>query len=281
VIAEAKPSIGDLIGPYRVESLLAEGAMGRVYKAQAADREEVAVRLVRASLAKDGSLRRRFAREARLATRIDHRHVVPCLDAGEFEGMPYLVFKFLPGGSLRDRLKQEGRLRLDSAVKLCDEIASGLDALHEAGLVHRNLKPTNIVLDEDGSAHITDFALAKDRDASILTKPGQALGTMDYMAPEQIRGAEASGATDLYALGCIMCECLSGSPPFGDQEGMRILWSHLQDEPPDPCAARNDVPKDLGWAITRALDKDPGRRPPSATAYARMVHVAAGFRAVT
>jgi serine/threonine-protein kinase len=99
---------------------------------------------------------------------------------------------------------------------------------------------------------------------------------MDYMAPEQIRGLEVSAATDVYALGCVMCECLCGRPPFADREGMRILWAHLQDEPPDPCANRDDVPKDLSWAVVRALEKDPARRPPRAIAYARMVQVAAG-----
>src|SRR5207244_9794946 len=115
-------------------------------------------------------------------------------------------------------------------------------------------------------------------DASVLTKPGQALGSMDYMAPEQIRGQKVSPATDIYALGCVMNQCICGEPPFADRQGMRILWAHLQDEPPDPCASRTDMPKDLGWAITRALEKDPARRPPSATAYARIIQVAAGVQ---
>ena len=107
-------------------------------------------------------------------------------------------------------------------------------------LIHRDLKPANILLDEDGSAHITDFGLAKDRDASVLTQPGQALGSMDYMAPEQIRGDEVSAVTDVYALGCVMFECLWGEPPFADRQGMRVLWAHLQDEPPDPSERRTD-----------------------------------------
>jgi serine/threonine-protein kinase len=157
------------------------------------------------------------------------------------------------------------------------EVAKGLGALHTEQLVHRDLKPANILLDESGRAYITDFGLAKDRDASALTEPGQAVGSMDYMAPEQIRGEEVTGRTDVYALGCVMCECLRGTPPFADRQGMRILWAHLQEEPPDPAADRDDVPADVSWAILRALEKEPDKRPQTATAYAHMVRVAAGM----
>jgi serine/threonine-protein kinase len=160
-------------------------------------------------------------------------------------------------------------------VRICTAVASGLDALHLQGLIHRDVKPGNILLDDDGTPFIADFGLAKDRDASVLTKAGTAIGSMDYMAPEQIRGEEVSAQTDVYALGCVMFECLSGKPPFADRQGMRILWAHLQEDPPDPSAGRDDVPPDVGWAITRALAKEPEKRPPTATAYAHMVRIAA------
>jgi serine/threonine protein kinase len=275
-LAGARPTIGESIGSYALESLLAEGSMSRVYKARDPEGEAVAVKLVRASLGSDSSLRRRFERETKIGGRLNHSHVVPFRGAGEYDGMPFVAFKFLSGGSLEQRIAREVRLGLDVVVRLCLEIASGLDALHDAGLVHRNLKPSNIVFDEEGSAYIADFAFAKDRDASMLTLPGQALGSQDYMAPEQIRGEPATAAADVYALGCVICECISGKPPFGDREGMNALFAHLQDAPPDSCAGRDDVPEDVGWAINRALEKDPDRRPPNATAYARMVYVAAG-----
>jgi serine/threonine protein kinase len=273
--AAAEPQPGDSVGPYRVESMLGEGGMGRVYRAVGPDGEVIALKVVKAELARDQVFLRRFEREAGAAARVAHPNVVPVLDRGEHEGIPYLAQKFMTGGSLEDKIKRETRLDLREAVELCTQVADGLDALHAVGLIHRDVKPGNILLDADGRAYITDFGLMKDREASVLTRPGQALGSMDYMAPEQIRGEEVTAQSDVYALGCVMIECLSGQPPFADRQGMRILWAHLQEDPPDPCAGRDDVPSDVGWAVTRALEKEPEKRPPTATAYAHMVRVAA------
>jgi serine/threonine-protein kinase len=274
--AAAEPRQGDFVGPYRVQSLLGEGGMGRVYRAVGPDGEIVALKLVKAQLARDDVFRRRFEREAGAAARVAHPNVVAVVDRGEHEGVPYMAQRFITGGSLEDRIKDGGPLSLRDAVSLCTQVADGLDALHAAGLIHRDVKPGNILLDDDGHAYITDFGLMKDREASVLTRPGQALGSMDYMSPEQIRGEEVTGQADVYALGCVMIECLTGKPPFADRQGMRILWAHLQEEPPDPCTGRADLPSDVGWAVTRALEKDPEKRPPTATAYAHMVRVAAG-----
>lgn len=266
---------GDMVGPYRIESLLGEGGMGSVYRAVGPNLEDVALKVVKANLGEDETFRRRFERETRAAVRVQHRHVVPVVDAGEDNGVPYIVQEFIRGGSLHEKISR-GRLALEEAVTLCLQVASGLKAIHGHGLVHRDVKPANILLDTSGYAYITDFGLAKDRDASVLTKPGQALGSMDYMAPEQIRGQDVTEATDVYALGCVTFECIAGSPPFADRKGIQILHAHLGDEPPDPCLNRDDVPKHLSWAIKSALEKDATRRPPSAVAYARMVQVAAG-----
>jgi serine/threonine-protein kinase len=255
--------------------MLGEGGMGRVYRAVGPDGGVVALKVVKAELARDQVFRRRFDREASAAARVAHANVVPVLDRGEHEGIPYLVQRFMTGGSLEDKINRETRLDIREAVELCTQVADGLDALHAVGLIHRDVKPGNILLDADGRAYITDFGLMKDREASVLTRPGQALGSMDYMAPEQIRGEEVTAQSDVYALGCVMIECLSGKPPFADRQGMRILWAHLQEDPPDPCAGRDDVPSDVGWAVTRALEKEPEKRPPTATAYAHMVRVAA------
>ena len=269
-------SAGDQVGPYRIESRLGEGGMGLVYKATDPDGTTIALKLVRGTLASDAVFRKRFDREARTAERVSHPHLVPVLATGEHEGVPYMAQQYIRGGTLQDKIEREGTIDLEEAVTLCLQIAKGLAALHEEHLIHRDLKPANILLDEAGSAYVTDFGLAKDRDASVLTKPGQAVGSMDYMAPEQIRGQEVNAAADVYSLGCVMFECLVGQPPFADREGMQILWAHLQDEPPDPCAERPEVPKDVGWAVLRGLEKEADRRPPSPTAYARMVQVAAG-----
>jgi serine/threonine protein kinase len=273
--AAAEPQPGDSVGPYRIESMIGEGGMGRVYRATAPDGNVVALKVVKAELAKDDVFRRRFEREAGAAARVAHSNVVPVLATGEHEGIPYLAQQFITGGSLEDKIKRETQLDLRETVDLLTQVADGLDALHAEGLIHRDVKPGNILLDGEGKAYITDFGLMKDREASVLTRPGQALGSMDYMAPEQIRGEEVTAQSDVYALGCVMIECLTGQPPFADRQGMRILWAHLQEEPPDPATGRDDVPADVGWAVTRALEKEPEKRPPTATAYAHMVRIAA------
>ncbi len=250
--------------------------MARVYKAVGPDGETVALKLVRAELAVEDMFRKRFAREVQTATRIDHPHVVPVLESGVHEGVPYMAQPLITGGSLQDKLKSDGRLELELAVTLLLQMAKGVGALHEHGMIHRDLKPANILLDGDGHVFVADFGLAKDPQASMLTKPGQSVGSLDYMSPEQIRGEQVTPAADVYSLGCVMFECLVGRPPFGDRQGMQILWAHLQQEPPDPRDERDDLPKDLTWAVNRALEKEPEDRPETATAYARMVQVAAG-----
>src|SRR5688572_29074794 len=157
--------------------------MGRVYKARGSDGVLIALKLVKAELAKDAVFRKRFDREAGAASRVEHQSVVAVIDTGEHRGIPYMAQHFISGGSLQDKIESSGPLKLDEAVRLCQEVGSGIDALHGVSLIHRDLKPGNILLDEEGHAHITDFGLAKDREASVLTRPGQALGSMDYMAP--------------------------------------------------------------------------------------------------
>ena len=150
--------------------------------------------------------------------------------------MPYLLQQFIAGGSLADRLAGDGRLAIEDTLRICADMADGLDAVFAAGLVHRDVKPANVLLEPDGRALITDFGLAKDRDATRLTRTGQALGSVEYMAPEQIRGDDLGAAADIYALGCVVFHCLAGRPPFTSASRMRVLWAQLQDEPPDPCA---------------------------------------------
>jgi serine/threonine protein kinase len=265
------------IGDYAIGRLLGEGGMGKVYEASGPDGTRVALKLVKADYARDETFRRRFHREARIAQTVKHPNVVPVLATGESQGVPYMVQKFIDGLALDEKLKRDGPLGVAGAVRICASVAAGLEALWAAGMVHRDVKPANILLDEDGEAYITDFGLAKDTQASLLTLPGQALGSMDYMSPEQIRGQPLSAAADIYSLGCVMNECICGRPPFADAQGMRVLWAHLQDEPPDPRRLRGDLSPQFAKTLLLALEKDPDRRPASAGEYARMLAEAAAM----
>ncbi len=267
--------MGTRIGNYYIDALIGVGGMGRVYKASARDGTLVALKIIKADFARDETFRRRFKREARIAQTVQNAHVIPVLDTGEHNGLPYLVARFIEGKSLQEKIEREGALDIPTTVRICAQVADGLRALCEAGMVHRDVKPGNILLDLDGRAYLTDFGLAKDSQASILTMPGQALGSMDYMAPEQIRGEPITGAADIYALGCVVFECLTGRPPFADRHGMRVLWAHLQDEPPDPCAGRSDVSPEFTRVVKTALQKEPSERPRTSVEYARLLAIAA------
>jgi serine/threonine-protein kinase len=203
--------------------------------------------------------------------------VVAVKDTGEYDGLPYLAAHFIEGSALDRKLKREGRLDLATTVTICAHVAAGLHALWEAGMVHRDVKPANILLDSTGKAYITDFGLAKDRAGSVLTRPGQPLGSMDYMPPEQIRGEQVTGAADIYSLGCVVFECVDGRPPFADRQGMQVLWGHLQDEPRDPAYERTDTPPEFTRAMKAALRKAPGERPQTSLEYARSLAQAAGI----
>jgi serine/threonine protein kinase len=274
--ASGAERIGQSVGPYKIEAVLGVGGMGHVYRATGPDGTEVALKLVKADLARDEVFRRRFDREARIAQQVRHEHVVPVLDQDEHEGVPYLAQRYIPGGNLADMIERQGQLDLATTTRVCEQVAMGLDALHSQGLFHRDIKPANILVDEEGTAYITDFGLAKDSQGSLLTRPGQALGSMDYMAPEQIRSEDITAAADVYALGCVVYECLGGSPPFADRQGMRVLWAHLQDPPADLSTRRSDLPAGVGEVIAKSLEKDPADRPQSAGDLAGQLRAAAG-----
>jgi serine/threonine-protein kinase len=266
---------GDVLGPYRIEEPIGEGGMGQVFRAAHEDGSLVALKVLKGVLLEDHAHARRFAREARAAREIEHRHLVEVLDAGEVGGRGYLAMRYVAGRSLADQIRDRGALPVDEAVRIVAEVASGLDALHRARMVHRDVKPSNILLDEERGAVLTDFGLVKGRDYSALTRPGQLLGTLDYIAPELLRGDEPGPAGDVYALGGVAFECFAGRPPFAGRSGFALGMAHLDEEPPDPCAGREDTAPGLGDVIRLALEKDPAKRPETATAYARMLIVAA------
>jgi serine/threonine protein kinase len=274
---ESELAAGTLIGPYRIEALLGEGGMGKVFRAvRHGETEPVALKVMRSRLSGEEEPRRRFLREARAAGEVRHKHLVPVLDAGEAGDRRYLVMPYVPGRNLDARLA-EGPLPVPDLVQILADVASGLDALHRAGLVHRDVKASNVLLDERGSAALTDFGLAKRDDWSRLTKMGQVMGTVDYIAPELLRGESATPASDLYALGCVTYEMVAGRPPF--EGGMfEVGMAHLEKQAPDPTGVRRDASRGLGRAVLLALAKDPRRRPPTATAYANLVSAAASGR---
>jgi serine/threonine protein kinase len=267
----ADSGVGTRMGEYWISGLLGVGGMGKVYRATGADGVEVALKVVKGNYAHDETFLRRFYREARIAQSVHHPNVVPVLATGEHNGLPYMAQMFIDGLSLDQKLKGDGQLDIATAIRICGDVAAGLEALWAAGMVHRDVKPGNILLDGSGKAFITDFGLAKDTRGSVLTLPGQSLGSMDYMAPEQIRGETVSAASDIYALGCVMYEAVCGRPPFAESQGMRILWAHLQDEPPDPRRLRADLSPEFAKALLTALEKEPEKRPRTAGDYVRML----------
>jgi serine/threonine protein kinase len=271
----ADSRIGSTISGYRVDGLLGVGGMGHVYRAVGPDGVSVAIKLIKQDLARDETFRRRFQLEARIAQTVRHPHVVPVLETGEHEGLLFMAEEYVDGGSLEDRLK-EGPLDVQTTVTMCEQVADGLEALWAAGMVHRDVKPANILLDRQGVAYITDFGLAKDSQGSVLTQPGQALGSMDYMSPEQIRGEKVTAGTDVYALGCVVFECISGRPPFADRRGMKVLWAHLQDEPESLADLRPGISPTFARAVNPALGKEIVDRPARAGDYARLLAQAAG-----
>jgi serine/threonine-protein kinase len=257
------------VGDYTLEQELGRGAVGVVYRGRSADGRVVAIKTFDPTLARDDVFRARLAHEARVAGEIVDPHLVRILASGESDGNPYLVLEYLPGGSLAERLVH-GPLLLDEMLAVVASIAAGLDALHRGGVVHRDVKPSNVMLREDGSAALTDFGLAKGAAYTVLTRPGQVQGTLDYLAPELIRGGDATPASDIYALGCVAFECLAGTPPFADRSLFGVGTAHLEDDPPDPPTS-----SEVAWALLRALEKDPAARPATATMYAHLLRTAA------
>jgi eukaryotic-like serine/threonine-protein kinase len=263
---------GTQVGSFRLERLLGEGATGLVFMATGADGSSVAVKVLRPERGQQTAVVARFLREARLAQRIDSRHVAPILELGEADGLSYLVMPYYIGGSLARRLRERGRLNVDETVDLAAQLGRGLDVLHSHGILHRDVKPSNVLLDAEGTAALADFGLARAADSTRLTDAGQLLGTPHYLAPELIEGSDGTEAADLYALGCLLYECAVGGPPFAGRSVAALGFAHLAEPPPDPRERRPDLSAELAHALLAPLEKDPAARPTSGTALARMLH---------
>lgn len=254
------------IGRYRVIEPLGEGAGGIVYLATDGE-SEVAIKVLRSA---DAVAQRRFAREARLAAESNSRHLVPVLEVGD----GYLVMPFFAGGSLAAKLQRDGTPAIAETVQLAAQLAQGLDALHARGILHRDVKPSNVLLDENGRAALADFGIARGADSTQLTRDGQLVGSAHYLAPELIEGSAATPASDIYAFGCLLYECVTGAPPFSGRADAELGYCHLVEPPPDPRTRRPELSSDLALALLTALEKDPRLRPTSATALARMLGLA-------
>jgi serine/threonine-protein kinase len=266
---------GDTLGGYKLEEALGEGGMGLVFRAlRAEDGREVALKVLKIELAGDLVFQHRFRQEARAAAEVHDPHLVPIIEAAEADGRHYLAVDYVPGGSLGDRITQSTTLGIDELVKVITEVAAGLDALHGAGIIHRDIKPQNILFGADGTAMLTDFGLAKGPAYTVLTKPGQVMGTLDYLAPELIRGEPATPLTDVYALGCLAFECAVGKAPFADKGLFEVGLAHLEEPPPNPSVARPELSPAMAAALLSALEKDPSQRPASAGALAEALRSA-------
>ncbi|HUC07238.1 MAG TPA: serine/threonine-protein kinase, partial [Solirubrobacterales bacterium] len=262
-------SAGDDFAGYRIERRLGRGGMGILYLAvePGLDRR-VALKLIAPEAAAEEVFAKRFAEESRIAASIEHPNVVPIYSAGEERGVPYIAMRFVAGSDLGRRIDRDGSLDPAHAVALIAQVGNGLDAIHAAGLVHRDVKPANVLLSgEEGSEHayITDFGVARNvATQSGLTQTGRFVGTLDYVAPEQIAGGPVDARVDVYALGCLLFKLLTGRVPFPREGEAARLYAHLNDPPPAPSLYQPSVPMALDDVVIRALSKAPEDRYPSA-----------------
>jgi hypothetical protein len=254
-----QPDIGtDFVG-YRIEELIGRGGMGVVYRAYDLRlKRTVALKLVAPERALDERFRARFERETELAMTLEHPNVVPIYDAGEVDGRLYLAMRLVDGSDLRTLLRAEGgSLSPERAFAICRQVGSALDAAHAKGLVHRDVKPSNVLVAADDHVYVADLGLGRRVAESADDEP---LGTPAYLAPEQIEGLPVDARTDIYALGCLFFECLTGAPPFARDSKLALAWAHLEEEPPRASASNADLPPAIDDVLARALAKEPADR---------------------
>jgi DNA-binding beta-propeller fold protein YncE len=251
----------DFLG-YRIEELIGRGGMGVVYRAYDLRlKRPVALKLVAPSLARDEQFRERFARESELVMSLEHPNVVPIYDAGDVDGRVYLAMRLVDGTDLRTLLRAEGALAPDRAIVICRQIAAALDAAHSRGLVHRDVKPSNVLLDSSGHVYLADFGLTRTLDdEGSGTGDDRAVGTPAYLAPEQLEGRPADGRADVYSLGCVLYECLTGEAVFPRDSRLAVAWAHLEEEPPRASKRRVGLPEAVDAVVGRALAKEPEQR---------------------
>jgi serine/threonine protein kinase len=261
-------AVGTEVAGYRVEAFISRGGMAVVYRGH--DRRlgrRVALKLLAPELSQNERFQQRFLRESRLAASLDHPNIVPIYEAGEADGLLYIVMRYVEGSDLKALLDREGPLDPSRVVSILSQVGAALDAAHARGLVHRDVKPGNILIasgagrEDPDHVYLTDFGLTK-RSSSLsgLTSSGHFIGTMDYVAPEQIGGKPVDARTDIYSLGCVLYQCLTGDPPFDRDDEAALLWAHLVERPPSISSRRPDVPPGVDAVVARAMAKAPEDR---------------------
>lgn len=270
---------GSTFDGFRIERTLGHGGMGIVYLATELRLErQVALKVIRAELATDQDFRARFRSEQLTAASVEHQRVVTIFGAGEHDGLLYVSMRYVPGRDLGRLVAADGALPPEDAAELIAQVADGLDAVHAAGLVHRDVKPHNVIVGQEDDAYLADFGLAKAMGATTgLTATGQVIGTVDYMAPEQIEARRVDARTDVYALGGVLFHAITGKVPFAERESSAKMWAHVN-EPPPSTGRRGSV---LDPVIRRAMAKDPIDRFPSAGDLGRAAVAATRGEAVT
>ncbi|OMC23403.1 serine/threonine-protein kinase PknH/PknJ [Mycobacterium colombiense] len=262
---EQSSRAGSMFGPYHLKRLLGRGGMGEVYEAEHTVKEwTVAVKLLSESFSRDPVFRERLKREARTAGRLQEPHVVPVHDYGEIDGQMFLEMRLVEGTDLDSVLKRFGPLTPPRAVAIITQIASALDAAHAAGVMHRDIKPQNILVTRDDFAYLVDFGIASATTDEKLTQLGTAVGTWKYMAPERFSDAEVTYRADIYALACVLFECLTGSPPYRADSAGVLVSAHMMDPIPAPSEQRPGVPKAFDAVSARGMAKKPDERYASA-----------------
>src|SRR5262245_31032619 len=260
----AKP--GDVIADrYELEELCGSGGMSSVFRARDVQLDRrVAIKILHERYVDDPEYVERFRREARAVARLSHPNIVTVIDRGEDEARQYIVFEHVDGENLKELVGRTGRLPVRRAVELALSVADGLSFAHEHGLVHRDVKPQNVLLSHEGDVKVTDFGIARSLDVEHgVTQTGTVLGTGEYLAPEQASGKPVSPATDVYSLGVVLWELLVGDVPFSGENFVAVALRHVNEPPPSLSRLRPDVPPRLAAAVERALAKDPAQRFPS------------------
>ena len=273
---------GSRVAGYRLEGQIGQGGMAVVFRAhdERLDRQ-VALKILAPALAADDAFRQRFIRESRAAAAVDDPHIIPVFEAGEAAGVLFIAMRYVGGGDMRTLMDREGPLSAARAAAIVSPVASALDAAHVAGLVHRDVKPANVLVDAQPGrpdhVYLSDFGLSKGA-ASSLTGTGQFLGTLEYIAPEQIEGKAVDGRADEYALACAAFELLTGEPPFRRDEAMAVMYAQLSEPPPLLTSRRPDLPPAADQVFARALAKAPGDRYPSCREFADALRAAFGLQ---
>jgi eukaryotic-like serine/threonine-protein kinase len=269
--------VGEVVaGRYELEELVGTGGMSSVFKARDTLLERnVALKILHERHVEDDEYVERFRREARAVARLSHPNIVTVIDRGEADGRQFIVFEFVDGENLKDLITREGPLPVDEAARIAGDIARGLAFAHAQGLVHRDVKPQNVLLNGDGRPQVTDFGIARSLDVEKgVTQTGTVLGTSNYIAPEQATGDHVDQQSDIYSLGVVLFELLTSRLPFEGDNFVAIAMRHINEPAPDVRTFRGDIPPRVAQAVARALEKDPARRFPSMDAFAAELEAA-------